>query len=372
MKHKKLILLSVFFLLSIFICFLSSTYQGGKKPESVQETISEGPDRISLYPAEIQSVLMETAPSPSPSPQPDQPETAVDILSGDQAVVSVSDEDTAKMLLDAYIRSFTGFPEDEIYLSSNFQQEITIQSAEGIAPYLNFDAALAMLTENETLIPVITKTILITEREGISENIQQGASPLLYKGERKIIQLKENGRDICSLIKTYTGMSLTDPGTEEVTASSPSRDMIFETGTFLTKNDTNKAGQRTGDPDFNVSYPMKGNIVSYYGMRNNTFHGGIDIENNPNTEILCPGEGIILYCREKGAYGFTVDIDHGNGFISRLTHLKDTDLLLNQRVFEGDIIGKLDGSDFDINDSPHLHYELLFSNIRGNPSLYLN
>ena len=77
-----------------------------------------------------------------------------------------------------------------------------------------------------------------------------------------------------------------------------------------------------------------------------------------------------MYCGERGAYGFVVDIDHGNGFVSRLTHLADVQVELNQRVFIGDTVGTL-APDED-GGKPVLHYELIIDGIPYNPLFYID
>ena len=62
--------------------------------------------------------------------------------------------------------------------------------------------------------------------------------------------------------------------------------------------------------------------------------------------------------------------DHGDGFVSRLTHLADVTLELNQRVFAGDAVGKLAESERS-GKKPRLHYELLVDGVPYNPLYYL-
>ena len=83
---------------------------------------------------------------------------------------------------------------------------------------------------------------------------------------------------------------------------------------------------------------MRGQVVHYFGYVNGKMNYGLEISNSAGTNIVAPGEGVVVYCAERGAYGFVVDIDHGNGFVSRLTHLADVQVELNQRVFIGDTV----------------------------------
>jgi len=96
----------------------------------------------------------------------------------------------------------------------------------------------------------------------------------------------------------------------------------------------------------------------------------LEISNSAGTKIVAPGEGVVVYCGERGAYGFVVDIDHGNGFVSRLTHLTDVQVELNQRVFIGDAVGNL--AESEDGGKPVLHYELIIDGIPYNPLFYID
>jgi murein DD-endopeptidase MepM/ murein hydrolase activator NlpD len=67
----------------------------------------------------------------------------------------------------------------------------------------------------------------------------------------------------------------------------------------------------------------------------------------------------------NAGYGFVVDIDHGNGFVSRLTHLSDVQVEMNQRVFLGDTVGTLAADEDGGNTT--FHYELIIVGIPYNP-----
>ena len=115
---------------------------------------------------------------------------------------------------------------------------------------------------------------------------------------------------------------------------------------------------------------MRGQMVHYFGYVEGKMNYGLEIGNSAGTNVVAPGEGVVVYCGERGAYGFVVDIDHGNGFVSRLTHLSDVQVELNQRVFIGDPVGKL-APDAD-GGKPVLHYELIIDGIPYNPLFYFN
>ena len=79
---------------------------------------------------------------------------------------------------------------------------------------------------------------------------------------------------------------------------------------------------------------------------------------------------VFSFSRLLCVYGYVVDIDHGNGFVSRLTHLTNVQVEMNQRVFAGDLIGSL--AEDEDGGKPIFHYELIIDGIPYNPLYYID
>jgi len=101
-------------------------------------------------------------------------------------------------------------------------------------------------------------------------------------------------------------------------------------------------------------------------MRINPFHKGlyehqgIDIAMPRGTEVLATAPGkIVTVSRSsvQAGYGNYIDIDHGNGFITRYAHLDEMKVRLYQNVPKGFIIGTVGSSGGSV--APHLHYEVI-------------
>lgn len=71
----------------------------------------------------------------------------------------------------------------------------------------------------------------------------------------------------------------------------------------------------------------------------------------------------------NGGYGTVVDIDHGNGYVSRYSHLSDMYVTKGQTVGRGAVIGKIGLT--GITTGPHVHFEILLNGVRQNPTFYL-
>ncbi|HWK73052.1 MAG TPA: M23 family metallopeptidase [Povalibacter sp.] len=104
-------------------------------------------------------------------------------------------------------------------------------------------------------------------------------------------------------------------------------------------------------------------ISSYFGKRTdpftgrNAYHRGIDFAAPAGSEAVAVASGVVTYAKERFGYGKTVEINHGNGYVTRYAH--------NQRllVAPGDTIQKgqpiaLIGST-GRSTGPHLHFEVL-------------
>jgi murein DD-endopeptidase MepM/ murein hydrolase activator NlpD len=87
------------------------------------------------------------------------------------------------------------------------------------------------------------------------------------------------------------------------------------------------------------------------------FHRGLDFAGPSGAEVVAVASGVVTYSKERFGYGKVVEINHGNGYVTRYAH--------NQRVLvaPGDTIQKgqpiaLIGST-GRSTGPHLHFEVL-------------
>jgi murein DD-endopeptidase MepM/ murein hydrolase activator NlpD len=107
----------------------------------------------------------------------------------------------------------------------------------------------------------------------------------------------------------------------------------------------------------------QGWISSYFGHRTDPFNGrkafhrGLDFAGPAGSKVVSVASGVVTYSKDRFGYGKTVEINHGNGYVTRYAH--------NQRVLVsvGDTIQKgqpiaLIGST-GRSTGPHLHFEVL-------------
>ena len=311
--------------------------------------------------------------TPEPTPEPISYQNTVTLLVDRVPVMTLSSELAAKQMLWEYLSSATA-PEGEKFLSARFDCELILTPGDPYTKPLEASEALEMLATNPSLVPIRVTTLRtqISEESPQISSTEEGALP---KGERIITQLGAGAKTETSVQAVYRAGVLLETGTPLTTTLREARATILRIGTY-TKKDISGTPDRLEGPEgkskgsLKLGYPMRGQLTGYFGYTNGKLNYGLNIMNMPGTNIVAPGEGVVVYIGERGAYGYVVDIDHGNGFVSRLTHLKDVQVDMNQRVFQGDKIGTL--AEDEDGDKATFHYEVIVDGIPYNPLYYID
>ncbi len=106
----------------------------------------------------------------------------------------------------------------------------------------------------------------------------------------------------------------------------------------------------------------KGWISSRYGKRTDPFsgkpahHAGIDFVGKRGSEVLAVADGVIVWAANRSGYGKAVDIDHGNGYVTRYAHNDDLAVQVGETVRSGQVIAKLGSTGRA--SAPHVHFEV--------------
>ncbi|MCF6302139.1 MAG: M23 family metallopeptidase [Devosiaceae bacterium] len=98
-------------------------------------------------------------------------------------------------------------------------------------------------------------------------------------------------------------------------------------------------------------------------------HTGLDIRGKYGDAVRATGSGKVVYAARKGGYGNFVEIDHGNGLITRYAHMNAILVKKGQRVKAGFQIGKVGST--GRSTGPHLHFEIRRDQSAVNPADFL-
>ena len=123
-------------------------------------------------------------------------------------------------------------------------------------------------------------------------------------------------------------------------------------------------------------WPVKsGWISSGFGERNDPFtgkltkHSGLDFAGKKGSDVLSVGRGVVIWAGTRHGYGKTLEIDHGNGYVTRYAHSQELLVNVGDRVTAGQKIAKMGQTGRAT--SPHVHFEVLKKGRAINPRKYV-
>ena len=98
-------------------------------------------------------------------------------------------------------------------------------------------------------------------------------------------------------------------------------------------------------------------------------HEGIDVAAPMGAPIIAPASGVVMRVGYETGYGNTLEIDHGNGIVTRYAHCSRIDVKSGQRVTRGQRIAAVGST--GLATGPHLHYEIHINGKVVNPLTYV-
>lgn len=118
-----------------------------------------------------------------------------------------------------------------------------------------------------------------------------------------------------------------------------------------------------------------GYVSSVYGWRADPFngrrvlHSGIDFAAPAGSDVLAVAGGIVTESAMRPGYGRTVEINHGNGYVTRYGHNQKLLVKAGQKVDKGEKIATVGSSGRAT--GPHVHFEVLLNGYVVNPTQYI-
>ena len=122
--------------------------------------------------------------------------------------------------------------------------------------------------------------------------------------------------------------------------------------------------------------PIKsGWLSSYYGIRKDPFtgmpamHKGIDFAGKEGEPVIATGAGLVTWSGERYGYGNLIEIDHGDGLVTRYGHNKELSVKIGDVVTKGQEIAKMGST--GRSTGAHVHYEVLKAGQQQDPLPYV-
>ncbi len=119
-----------------------------------------------------------------------------------------------------------------------------------------------------------------------------------------------------------------------------------------------------------------GLLSSRFGTRIDPFtgkrapHKGIDIAGRNGSTILAAGDGLVTFSGSRKGYGNLVEVDHGDGFITRYAHNRSHLVSAGETVRKGQPLALMGST--GRSTGPHVHVEVLQHGKQVNPTRYLS
>ncbi|MBI4250084.1 peptidoglycan DD-metalloendopeptidase family protein [Candidatus Uhrbacteria bacterium] len=106
-------------------------------------------------------------------------------------------------------------------------------------------------------------------------------------------------------------------------------------------------------------------ITQYFGWR----HTGVDIAGPTSNSILAAAAGKVILSGWQRGYGYTIVIDHGNGYQTRYAHSRKLLVQSGEYVEQGQVIAMVGSTGWST--GPHVHFEVMKNGRRQNPLSYI-
>ncbi len=117
------------------------------------------------------------------------------------------------------------------------------------------------------------------------------------------------------------------------------------------------------DEVYPAGRPIKrGWISSYFGYRTDPFNGrrarhdGIDLAGKKGSEVIAVASGVVTWAGKRYGYGNLVEINHGNGYVTRYGHNEKIEVKVGDAVKKGDTIARMGST--GRSTGPHVHFEV--------------
>jgi len=121
--------------------------------------------------------------------------------------------------------------------------------------------------------------------------------------------------------------------------------------------------------------PIRGGWMSSgYGYRTDpftgkrSFHGGLDFVSPKGSDVLAIAAGVVTFSGKVANYGNMVEVDHGNGLVTRYAHNSENLVSTGDAVQKGEVIALVGST--GRSTAPHVHLEVFENGRHVNPRKY--
>ncbi len=148
----------------------------------------------------------------------------------------------------------------------------------------------------------------------------------------------------------------------------------------VVRSGNNAAGITTSDSTdpSNMLWPLPGDsdLCCPFGPRiaplagASTYHQGVDIGGYTGEQIVAALAGTVSGAGYSSSRGNYVEINHGNGYVTRYMHCSKLYVSAGQYVKRGEVIALVGST--GVSTAPHLHFSVVVNGVNVDPEKYIH
>jgi murein DD-endopeptidase MepM/ murein hydrolase activator NlpD len=117
------------------------------------------------------------------------------------------------------------------------------------------------------------------------------------------------------------------------------------------------------------AWPVKGALISQFGIRNGRRHDGVDLKGDTGDPIKASAKGKVVFSGQMRGYGNIIIVRHKDDFFTVYAHNSKNIARKDDNVKEGQLIAKVGRTGRAT--GPHLHFEVRNGQKARNPLFFL-
>ena len=244
-----------------------------------------------------------------------------------------------------------GVEDFEIYDESNKEQVTEVETGDRVCIRNTVSPVSVKMVEKGKLKEIIEYKTIKKETDEY------------YKGDSYLEQEGQDGVQIFEGVITKIGGEVTDrKETAEPEIIKKKKDKIILVGT-AERPKTAATGTFIVPLDHYV-------VTSEWGGRWGRMHEGMDLAAPTGTPIHASDGGKIIKANYWSGHGLCVEVDHGNGVVTRYSHCSAVFVSIGDLVYQGQHIANVGNTGHSFGS--HCHFEVRVNDVSQNPRNYIN
>lgn len=269
----------------------------------------------------------------------------------------------------------------------------------GVGTYLGFSAAGGEeILDHQALVALKERNLkekqLLTDTKQKAEQQLQALTLKMAALQARLVRLDALGERITTIAKLDKGEfdfsqepALGGPAGDDLGASFEQPDFVDAIDELVGRIDNREqqleiletllANRKIQDDIFLAGRPIeKGWMSSHFGHRNDPFtgrvamHEGVDFAGKLGSNIVAVASGVVTWSGERSGYGQLVEINHGDGFMTRYAHNQKNKVEVGDIVKKGQLIALMGSS--GRSTGPHVHFEVYKHGRPVDPAAYIH